>query len=825
MFLNDLRFAFRQIYKSPGYAVAVILTLMLGIGVNTAVFSMLDGFMLRRLPYPQPERLAAIVVHEEGVSQRSGKSFAEDDDSFSGESWQLLKNNVSGVTFASYSGLTSGVNLKAGSDAGGGARYVHESRVSARYFDVLGIPLYLGRSFSEQEDVPHGPSVAVLSYKLWQSTFHADPSLIGKSIELKSEPYMVVGVLPENAVTPSNADIFTPLQPAPTGECGGENCGIYIRLNSGANWNQINAELGRIRLPIFSDIEKQAHGRAWLYANPMQRELAGDMRDKVSALMLAVGFILLIACANLAGLALVRISRRTPEVATRLALGASRNHILRQLWAESLVLATMGAAAGLFLAKLLLELITGFVPDEMIPVGGLHLDARVLLYTFAASLATSLLFGALPALQTRRVDLRTSIAAGSKAVVGGSGRLRQWLIGAEVALTVILLTAAGLLVRTLIHLETLPPGFDPSNVMTAKASLDDARYHDAAAFHSLLQKSGVSMQQIPGVESAAVGLSVPYERGLNWPITIKDGVRAGENNGSSVAYVTPGYFDVLRIPVLSGRIFADSDTATSQPVAVVNTTFAKQFYGESSPIGRHFTLGIEKLSDNVTYTIVGVVSEVAKRPGMYQDAPITHEPVFYLVDTQIPQGVVNGAHIWFQPSWIVRTQGPIQGLTEAMQKALDKADPDLPFSGFYSMQQVLDEQLQLQRVQVLLLAALGLLALVLSGIGIYSLVSNLVVQRTREIGIRIALGSTIREAMVHVGASGLIAATAGLIAGIALSFLTLRVLASQIYGVKTYDPITFVAVLLILAFIALAASFLPTLRISRIQPADTLRSE
>jgi hypothetical protein len=236
-------------------------------------------------------------------------------------------------------------------------------------------------------------------------------------------------------------------------------------------------------------------------------------------------------------------------------------------------------------------------------------------------------------------------------------------------------------------------------------------------------------------------------------------------------------------------------------------------------------LGIENLSDNITYTIVGIVSEVAKRPGMDQDAPISHEPVFYLAATQTPQGVVNGAHTWFQPSWIVRTRGPISGLTESMQRALATADPDLPFSGFYSMQQILDEQLQMQRIQVLLLTVLGSLALVLSAIGIYSLVSNLVVQRTREIGIRIALGSTIEEAMIHVGSSGLIAAGAGLAVGIALSFIAMRALASEVYGVKTYDPITFGAVLLALALIAFAASFLPTLRISRIQPADTLRAE
>ncbi|QNI34864.1 ABC transporter permease [Alloacidobacterium dinghuense] len=814
--MNDLRFAIRQLDKNPGYALAVILTLALGIGVNTAVFSMVDGFMLRRLPYPEPERIAALVVHQEGIN--NGKAISDDDDSFTGGSWQILRDNVSGVTFASYGG-TSGVNLKAPADAGGAVLYVHGTRVSARYFDVLGIPLFLGRTFTEQEDVPHGPPVVVLSYKLWQSTFHSDPKLIGKSVELKGEPYTVVGVLPQNAVTPTNADLFTPLRPAPTGECGGDNCGIFVRLNPGATWQQVNAQFNHIRFPEFAEIESKYHGHAWIYARPMQLELAGEMHDEVSALMLAVSFILLIACANLAGLALVRISRRTPEVATRLALGATRFDVLRQLWTENLLLALVGAAAGLFLALLILSGLRGFLPESMFPVGGFHLDARVLAFTFVTSLVTSLLFGALPALQTRRVDLRSSIAAGSHAVVGGAGRTRQWLIGAEVALTVILLAAAGLLIRTLVHLESQPPGFDSTNVMTAKASLDDARYRNAAGFQSLLQKSIAAMRRIPGVQDAAVGLSVPYERGLNDGITIKDGKRAGEQNGSSLAYITSDYFSTLRIPLLSGRYFTESDSASSEPVAIVNTSFARIFYQDSAPLARHFA------SEGTTYTIVGVVSEIAKKPGMRQDAPISHEPVFYVPAAQLPQGLVNMAHQWFQPSWIVRTRGPIVGLTESMQRALAEADPDLPFSGFYSMDQILNEQLQMQRMQVLLLTVLGSLALVLSSIGIYSLVSNLVVQRTREIGIRIALGSTIEEAMIHVGSTGLIAAGAGLITGVVLSFIAMRALASEIYGVKTYDPITFGAVLLILASIALIASFLPTLRISRIQPAETLRSE
>jgi len=730
----------------------------------------------------------------------------------------LLKDNVSAATLASYGG-TSGVNLKASADAGGAVLYSHGTRVSAHYFDVLGLPLYLGRSFTETEDRPQGPSVVVLSYGLWKSAFHGDPSLIGKSIDLKGQPYTVIGVLPESAVLPTRADLFTPLQPATTGECGGLNCSILVRLKPRASWQQLNAQLSHIRLPDASELESKYHGREWIYARPLQLELAGEMHDNVAALMLAVSFILLIACANLAGLALVRISRRTLEVATRLALGASRGDILRQLWVENLVLALTGATAGLFLAALILNVLRGFLPPSMIPIGGFHLDARVLAFTFGASLFTSLLFGALPALQTRRVDLRSSIAAGSKAVVGGTGRTRQWLIGAEVALTVVLLAAAGLLVRTLVHLETLPPGFDPKNVMTAKASLDDARYHDPAAFQSLMQKSIAAMKQLPGVEDAAVGLSVPYDNTLNDYIHIVDGKLAATAESISLSYVTPEYFSTLRIPFLAGRPFADSDTLSSQLVAIVNPSFGKRYYNDPSPVGRHFRSGKD------VYTIIGVVGDVQDQSNVERNAPIGTEPIFYVPASQASEGLLETAHTWYQPSWIVRTRGPIQGLTESMQRTLAEVDPDLPFSGFYSMQQILDEQLQMQRIQVLLLTALGSLALVLSAIGIYSLVSNLVVQRTREIGIRIALGSTIQEAMIHVGSSGLVAAGTGLVAGIALSFLAMRALASEIYGVKTYDPITFSAVLLILALIALVASFLPTLRISRIQPADTLRAE
>ena len=811
--------------KSPGFATAVVVTLALGIGVNAAVFSMVDGFMLRGLPYPEPQRIAALMTHVEGTG-RNGQPFSQEDDSYNADVWRMVTQNVPAVTAAAWEGEVevgqSGVNLKAGSDTGGAVRFVHATAVTTRYFEVLGIRPYLGRGFTDDESRPGGPKAVVLSYGLWQTMFHGDRRVIGRAVDVKGEPYTVVGVLPQNAVTPSGAEIWDSLQPGEGGACTGYDCGILLRLKPGATWQQAQAELGRLhaRADNVSSLAK-----TWLYAQPMQQYLGSDMKPKVLVLMLAVGFILLIACANLAGLALVRISRRTPELATRMALGASQFDVLRQVWMENLVLAIIGAGAGLILANAILARLSRLLPTSMIPLGGFLLDGRVLGFTTVATVLTSLFFGALPALTARRIDLRTAIAANSSSVAGGSRRLRTVLISAEVALTVMLVAASGLLVRTLTHLETLPPGFDTRNVMTATASLDDARYHDAAAFESLLNGSIAAMKRIPGVEDAAVGLSVPYQRGLNLPVVIGDGKSAGNMFGVSTTYVTPDYFAALRMPIRTGRSVRDTDTATSELVAVVNESFAQKFFGEANAVGRHYSIPTSRTQKGSVITIVGVVGDVTKVQGIHWTAPLGTEPVFYVPATQFPADALATVHLWFQPSWIVRTRGPVAGLSEAMERAMAEADPNLPISGFHSMEDLMQQELETQRIEVLLLSVLAGLALLLSTVGIYGLVSNLVVQRTREIGIRMALGSSIERAMVEIGSSGLFAGGAGLIAGLGLSFVALRVLKSELYGVGVYDPVTLVATPALLALIALAASVLPVMRISRIDPALTLRSE
>jgi predicted permease len=803
---QNLRFALRQLGRNPGFTLTVVLTLALSIGANTAIFSIVNALMLKSLPYAHPERMGAIFERITGSDPSDNMADLD------GQEWEGLRDNVPSLISAVSSGIASGVNLQAGSRV----QYLHAARVSAHYLDVLGIQPLAGRNFSETEDLPHGPKTAILSYALWHSIFGADRNLIGQAIHLKGEPYTVIGILPEGATTPLNADVYTALQPSRQGEGSGTNFEVITRLRDGATWQQADAEINRAFAARTAGFLKRNPGtQVMFYSVPLQKGQTAELRPKALALMLAAGFILLIACANLAGVALVRMLRRTPEIATRLALGASRGQIQKQLWVENMLLALLGGVAGVGVGFLALRGLLSLLPQDFLPVNSVPLDARVLGFTLAVSLLTSLLFGMLPALAVRKVDLRSSMAM--RAGAGGDRLgLRQWLIGGEVALTVVLLAGSGLLIRTLIHLETLPPGFNPHGVMTAKASLDDARFRDPAAFNKLLETSIAAMERIPGVKSAAMGLTLPYERALNDSMTLDNGPDAGKQVGADELYVSPGYFNALEIPLLQGRSFTSSDGRDTQPVAIVNRTFARKFFPGVNPVGRSFNKGV---------VIVGVVSDVQLSSGLNPVAPIQSEETVYIPAAQVNPRLLPLVHMWFQPSWIVRTAAPVDGLTGQMQRALSSADPGLPFSGFYSMSDLLAKTLATQRIEVALLSAMAGLALLLSAVGIFALVSNMVVEKTREIGIRIALGSTIRQAMVHVGSPGVRAAVIGLIAGLILCMGALRTMRSVLYGVGVYDATTIVGVVLTLVAVTLLATTVPTLRIARIEPAKTLRDE
>jgi predicted permease len=808
---RDLRFAWKQLCKNPGFSVVVILTLALSIGANTAIFSVVDALLLRPLPYPEPQRLGSLMQRISGPANRTYPVSIDRD------TWRQLHDNVPAVTAAVASG-TGGVNL----ETSGRAQYVHGQRISSGYFDVLGVRPMLGRTFTAAEDTAGGPSAVVLSYNLFKNTFDADPNIVGQAIRLKGVPYTVIGVLPPGAQTPAAVDLWTSLRPETSEEGGGDNFDPIVRLKDGATWQQADAQLGHLQSLTSRFVQKKFPGaEVSYYAVPLQQSLAVATRTPAMILMSAVGFVLLVACANLAGLALVRVGRRDSEIATRLALGAAKWAILRQFWIESLLLTIVGVLAALLVGGLTLQLMNRRIPHGFLPIGGVSLDARVLVFTAAAGIAASLFFGLLPALSVRRIHVQSVLASGGSRSVAQSGgtHTRYALIVGEVALTVVLLTVAGLLIRTLVYLRTLPPGFNPQNVVVAKASLDDARYNHRAGFLKLLDQSTAAMQNIPGVASAAVGLSVPYERALNYGVKIADGPQTGEQDMTNLVYVTPAYFETLQISLRAGRLLAASDASTSQFVAVVNGAFAARYLGRQNSVGRHL------LSDGNTIEIVGVTANVVTPPGFTPGGPMVAEPTVYVPAAQMPTQLVNLADVWFQPSWIVRTKANSPDITRQMQQALAGVDPDLPVSGFYGMNDVLAEALLLQHMEAGLLAALAALALLLSSVGIYGLVSNLVNQRTRELGIRMALGCTVREAMLEVSRAGMAATGAGLAAGLFLSFAAVKALRSQLFGVALYDPLTLCAVCALLALVALLSAVLPTFRIASIDPAETLRAQ
>jgi macrolide transport system ATP-binding/permease protein len=811
-FGGDVRFAVRQLRRNPGFSVTVVLTLALSIGANTAIFSIVNALLLKTLPYAHPERIGTIYARTTGSESSDARRTID------GEQWELLRDNVPSLASAVSGMRASGVNLQTSSHA----QYLHAGRVSAHYFDVLALHPVVGRNFSEDEDRPHGPTTAILSYALWRTAFGGNPNALGQAVLLKGEPYTIIGVLPENATTPLNADLYTALQPSREGEGQAANFQVILRLRDGATWQEADVEInGALTRSVRARrLAKSGPGaQVTYYSVPLQKGETDRLQPQVLALMLAAGFILLIACANLAGLTLVRMLRRTGEIATRLALGASRWQIQRQLWIENLLLALVGGGAGIGVGFLALRGLLLRLPEHFLPVANVPLDSRVLTFALFLSLLASVLFGMFPALTTGKVDLRSSMA--SRAVIGAvSIRLRQGLIAGEVALTVVLLAAAGLLIRTLIHLETLPPGFNPTGVITAKASLDDARYHDPAAFRKLLNESLASMREIPGVQNAAVGLTLPYERAMLNAVTFSDGKEAGQEITTNEVYVTPGYFDTLQIPVFAGRTFTDADGPDAQHVVVINQTFAGKFFHGANPVGRH-------LDKNMM--IVGVVADTVLSSASRLNAgtaPLTSEETVYIPAAQMVDGTwLSILHVWFQPSWIVRAAGPVEGLNAQMQRALASADPNMPFSGFYDMKDLMAATLATQRIEVALLAAMASLALLLSAVGIFALVANMVVQRTREIGIRIALGSTIREAMIHIGSSGVGASALGLLLGLILCAGALRAMRSFLYGVGMYDVPTILVVVLTLCVVTLLATIVPTLRVARIDPATTLREE
>jgi predicted permease len=813
MLRDDIKYGWRQLIKAPGFSITAILTLGLAIGANTAVFSLVDAVLLKSIPYPEPDRLGGMGA----IQTRDGVEIERFSYSVSGEGWEALKRQSS-IDAALYSSVASAVSLVADSRTSS----VEPQRISAGYFRVLGVPPAIGREFTAEEDVPGGPALVILSDRIFRSVFNGDASVVGRSILLKAEPHVVVGVARPEFRGNVDADVWTPLRPSTTGEGNGNNYGVVARLREGVSWPQASGEAGAavdatLRRRTSDDGVTLSH-----YLVPLQEQMTRDVRLPLQLLSGGVGVVLLVACVNLAGLLLARAGRRTREIATRLAVGGNRRAVMRQLLIESLLLAICGGLAGLAIGALALEGLKSTATSLLLtPWGEVALDARVLSVTLGLTMLTAILFGLVPAVQATRLDVQAALAeGGTRSVAGGArGWPRRLLVVAEVALGVVLLVGAGLLIRTFTYLTTLPAGFDPANVVTVSASLEDARYAKHEAVEQLFARSLERLRAMPGVESAAISLGLPYERILNMGARIVTGAAPTDFVFTTATYVTPGYFETLRVPLLGGRTFRDTDTRTSAPAVIVNEAFARRYFKDRDPVGQHIVAG------GVTSEIVGVVGNLQQRGGFQGFGPIDTLPGFYMPFSQFSGGNLRTVHGWFSTAWLVRQAHDGAVNEPSLRRAMAEVDSQLAVSAVRGVDDVRGTTLSRQRILMQLVAALGGLALFLAAIGIHALIASGVTERMRELGIRMALGATVGQTVRDAALPGIAMAVAGLAIGCAIAYGTSGLIRSLLWGVKENDPLTFVAVIGALLIVAVAASVMPALRVRKLDPVSLLRSE
>ncbi len=801
--MHDLRYAFRLIRQNWGFSLTVIAILALCIGANTAVLAVVNGAMLRALPYPEPERLTQIVATYNFEGKQNAAS------NLNGATWEAIRDRATSLDSAVYSQEAGGINL----GVNGTGVYVKQQRVSAGFFRVLGVRPMIGREFTPDEDRAGGPPVVILSHALWQRYFHGDPGVTGQGILLRGEPYTVAGIMPAGFRTETKADLWTPIRPSRTGEGNGTNYHFIARLKPGATWQEASAQLAVITGDLNREGVFHKDSSAVLDIIPLLEGRTSDLRQPLMLLSAAVGFVFILGCVNIGGMLLARSSGRIGEIATRLALGAPFSRIVRQLLIESTVLGLLGGLAGAAVGWGALAALRDLGSMTFPFLETVELDWRVLAGTLLLTLIAGIAFGLAPAWQATRVDLR-SAQSGSRGVAGRKRFLSLGaLVGGQVALTVPLLFGAGLFLHTFLHLWNLNPGFDPNHVMTAKFSFQDARYQTAAKMTQFYDKVFVRLHETPGIEAAAVAISLPYERALN------DGVKVPGLPGNvitNLTYLTPEYFAAFRIPLLRGRAFSPADSVDSAKVCIVNQAFVKRYFKSGDALGQPLSQGM----------IVGIAGDILEaRSGWGDFGPVAAVPEVYIPATQVGSGGLTMLHTWFSPSWIVRSSLDGAQVAKAIEDATRSADPMLPMAAFRSVRDLKLESLTFQRFLAALAGTIAALAMVLSAMGIYGLISNLVTERTKELGIRMALGSGVGRAVEVALRPGLIWVLGGVAVGAAAAFGFERFLKSFLYGVQPGDPVTLVAVGAGLVVATALASLIPASRIARLNPADTLRSE
>jgi putative ABC transport system permease protein len=817
--LQDMRYAFRMLRRSPGFTATAIAALALGIGANTAIFTVVNTVLLQPLAYPQPDRLVQLELSN---AEGNGNVTSIPKYTIWREQTQVFQD------VAAYDGGGPGVNLTGG-DRPEQLKGLH---VSASFFPLFGASMAAGRAFSADEDRPGGARLVVISNGLWRRRFAADPSVVGTNIELGSEPYLVTGVLAATFTSDPPADIYLPLQADPNSTDQAHYLRSAARLKAGVTLAQAQAAM-KLAAEEYKRKFPGAIGMGpqdSFTAEPLRDTVIGDVRKSLLILLGAVGMVLLIACANVANLLLVRATMRRREIAIRAAMGAGRGRIIRQLLTESVLLSLGGGVLGLILGyfgvRALLTINPGNIPRIGEQGAAIILDWRVLAFTVLVSLGTGILFGLIPAFGASRADLGLTLKeSGSRTGSGlGQNKARATLIVTEVALALVLLVGAALLIRTFAALRGVNPGFSTDKILTMEMSLTGTRFDTSAAVNQLVRDSQRRVEGLPGVVAFASTCCLPLEGGFGLPFIIEgrpltDGPAHG---GAGYRPLSPRYFDVFKIPLLRGRMFTDHDDGGAELVVLINEGMAKKYWQDANPVGQRITIGkgVGAEFDEPAREIVGIVGDV--RNGGLDSDP---DPIMYIPVAQMPNGVTALNNRIIPITWIVRTKVEPFSLSTEIQEQLRTASGGLPVSHIRSMDQVRSESTQRTDFNMTLLVIFAGVALLLAAIGIYGLMAYSVQLRTQEIGIRMALGAGPQDVRRMVVTQGMRLALVGVFLGVAAALALTRLMASLLYGVKPWDPAAIVSVAVLLSAVALLATYFPARRASRLDPMIALRYE
>jgi predicted permease len=816
--IADIRHSLRLLWRSPSFTVAAVAALALGIGVNTAIFSVVNAVLLKPVPFPDPDRLVVFMnTSPQGSSPAASPAkFAK---------WRRETGVVQDAA-----AIRTGVLNYTGADL---PEQLRSAQVSADYFKLLGAPIIRGRAFEGEEDLPRGPRVTLISEGVWMRRFSRDPDIVGKSISLSGDPYTVVGIVGSD-FHPEDLgpipDVWTPFQLDPESADQGHYFRAAARLQPGVTLEQAQA-----RLKLAADEFRTAFPDAIQPDNsfsvaPMRDAFVSNVRPTLLVLGGAVGFVLLIACANVANLLLVRATTRKREMAIRAAIGAGRGRIVRQLLTESIVLALIGGALGLVLGatgiRALLSVNTAGLPRVGLDGAQVVMDWRVLGFSALAALGTGILVGLIPALFGSRADLNSALkeSAGRAATGFRQNRARSLLVITEIALALVLLVGSALLIRTSIALARVDPGFDPNNVLTMRMSLTGPRFLTSDGVERMVRDAVQRLKALPGVETASATCCVPLQGGYGLPMRIvgRPLEKGPFHGGGAWVTASPGYFDVFRIPVKRGRVFDERDDRSSPAVVVINEAMAKQFWPTGDPLKDRLVIGrgiMREFASEPEREIIGIVGDT--RAGGLNNNP---GPTMYIPQAQVPDAA-NALNVGITAmAWIVRTRGPVGSLSGPIQEQVRQAT-GLPVSDVETMSGVVATSLSRQRFNMLLMTIFAGAALLLAAIGIYGLMAYSVEQRTQEIGIRLALGAETRKVRRMIVVQGMKLATAGVLIGVLSALGLTRFIRTFLFGVQDRDPMVFIGIPVVLGLVALLAVWLPALRASRVDPITALRYE